>query len=287
MTPTRVLVLGGSGMVGSACVRVFSERFTEVHATVRDPVGSAAAGLSADLHGFDVWTDRVDDLLESVRPDAVVNAVGLVKQLREAARPRAAIRLNALFPHEVGEACEAAGARLVHVSTDCVFSGRLPLGIRYTEEHIPDPDDLYGRSKLLGEVGAPALTIRTSIIGRELERSSGLLEWFRGQGGGSVSGYTKAIFTGLTTVTLAGLVADLLEFHADLAGLYHVASDPISKYDLLARLRDVLGIDCDISPVQEPVINRALDGSRFAAETGLTVPGWEQMLAAFGDPIDA
>jgi dTDP-4-dehydrorhamnose reductase len=273
-------------MLGSACVRVFRERFGELHATVRSLDAPAAATLGAELHAFDVWWDNFEDLFASVRPDAVVNCIGLVKQLEEAKRPRAAIRLNALFPHEVAEVCGSAGARLLHVSTDCVFAGKLPLGQSYREDHVPDASDLYGLSKLLGEVSAPALTVRTSIIGPELERSSGLLEWFRRQEGGSVTGFTQAIFTGLTTTALAHLLADVLESQPHLAGLYHVAAEPISKYDLLLLLRETLGIDCEISPAEVPVINRALDGRQFVADSGLTVPSWEQMMTAYSEKID-
>lgn len=202
MMRQRALILGGTGMLGHACAAAFRSRL-DVHATVRDTASSVAAALDVPVRRFDAWTDDIDEVIQTTRPDVVVNCIGLVKQLREANRPRAAIRLNALFPHEVAEACAAHGARLIHVSTDCVFSGDLPLGSRYTEDAAPDPADLYGRSKLLGEVGAPCLTVRTSIIGPELERRSGLLEWFRAQHGGAATGYTRAVFSGVTTTTLA------------------------------------------------------------------------------------
>jgi dTDP-4-dehydrorhamnose reductase len=277
--PGRVLVLGGTGMLGHACVAGFEGRF-DVHATVRDRSVEAAHGLAAEVCQFDVWSNSVDALLEQVRPDVVVNCIGLVKQLDEANRPRAAVRLNALFPHELAEACAERGVRLIHISTDCVFSGNLPLGSRYREDASPDPTDLYGRSKLLGEVGAPGLTVRTSIIGPELERRSGLLEWFRAQDGGTVTGYTQAVFSGLTTAALAELLAEVIERHPDLHGLYHVAAEPITKYDLLLGLREALALDCEIEPAPEPVVNRALDGSRFTSETGIRIPSWDEMITA-------
>jgi dTDP-4-dehydrorhamnose reductase len=278
-----VLILGATGMLGHACVAVLRPRF-EVIGTVRDPDGASAAALDVPVARFDAWTDRVEDVIAAARPEVVVNCIGLVKQLPEAARPRAAIRLNALFPHEAAEACEAAGARLIHVSTDCVFSGRLPLGSAYAEDAAPDPEDLYGRSKLLGEVAEPALTIRTSLIGPELERRSGLLEWFRSQGGGTVTGYRRAIFSGLTTVAFAELLAALIARCPGLAGTYHVASEPISKYDLLVALRAALELECEIVGAEQPVINRVLDGRRFATETGLGVPTWERMLSGYREP---
>ena len=271
-------------MLGHACAAAFRSRL-DVHATVRDTASSVAAALDVPVRRFDAWTDDIDEVIQTTRPDVVVNCIGLVKQLREANRPRAAIRLNALFPHEVAEACAAHGARLIHVSTDCVFSGDLPLGSRYTEDAAPDPADLYGRSKLLGEVGAPCLTVRTSIIGPELERRSGLLEWFRAQHGGAATGYTRAVFSGVTTTTLAELLAAVIEHHPGVAGLYHIAAEPISKYDLLLLLRDALAIDCEITPAREPVVNRALDGRTFASETGLEVPSWQEMLTIYRESV--
>ena len=282
--PLRVLVAGGTGMLGHACVTAFAGRF-ELAATVRDPTSAAAASLGVALHPFDVWTGSAEELLADTKPDIVVNCIGLVKQLPEAQRPRAAVRVNALLPHELAEACEESGVRLIHISTDCVFSGELPLGQRYQETHSPDPVDLYGASKLLGEVSAPHLTIRTSIIGPELQRESGLLEWFRAQNGNAVSGYTRAVFSGVTTATLARLLAELIEEHADLAGLYHVAAEPIAKYDLLVALREVLELNCEINPVDEPTVNRALDPGRFMVATGLSLPSWPEMLHVYRSEV--
>jgi dTDP-4-dehydrorhamnose reductase len=284
MTPRRVLILGATGMLGHAGVAAFRSRF-EVHAAVRDVDRAAEAKLDAELHRFDAWSDEIDRLIGAVRPEIVINCIGLVKQLREAARPRSAIRINALFPHEVAEACESVGARFMHVSTDCVFSGQLPLGSGYTEDDKPDAVDLYGLSKLLGEVGAPSLTVRTSIIGPELGRRSGLLEWFREQDGGAITGYRRAIFSGLTTRALAELLVTVAERHPDLAGVYHIAAEPISKYDLLLLLRDALAIECEVSASEDPVINRALDGQRFATATGLRVPSWPEMIRPLKETV--
>jgi dTDP-4-dehydrorhamnose reductase len=152
---------------------------------------------------------------------------------------------------------------------------------------VPDARDLYGRTKLLGEVlEPPGLTLRTSIIGRELDRASGLMEWFAAQDGKPVNGFTNAIFSGLTTEALAGVIETLLLERPDLTGLYHVAAEPISKYDLLLRLRDVLGLECEIRAVGEPRINRALDGSRFRRKTGIDVPSWDEMLAQYEKESD-
>jgi len=278
---SRVLVMGGTGMLGHVAVGVLAEG-AEVVASVRDPETARRYDLPAQLVAFDAAQDDVRALLQRVRPDAVLNAIGLVKQLPAGQSPRTAIRINSLFPHELAEASAQIGARLIHVSTDCVFSGELPAPRRYTEDDVPDARDVYGRSKLLGEIlEPPGLTLRTSIIGHELQRSSGLLEWVAGSDGETRSGFRRAHFSGFTTLELSRIIRRVLAQHPDLSGLWHVAAAPIDKYDLLLRLRDVLGVQAEIVPRDAPVINRALDPSRFEQATGYRPPSWDQMLEEY------
>jgi dTDP-4-dehydrorhamnose reductase len=277
-----VLVLGATGMLGHVVVDHLGSAGFDVHASIRTRALADHLDPAVQLHEFDAPRDSVAELVKTVRPQAVVNCIGLVKQLEVASKPLPAISLNALFPHEAAAACELSGAQFIHISTDCVFSGSLPIGERYTEENTPDARDLYGLTKYLGEVGAPrSLTLRTSIIGWELERSNGLLEWFAAQDGGRVSGFTRAIFSGLTTRALARVIGWLITEHRELSGLYHVSSEPIDKYELLGALRGILALDVEIVPIDEPVINRALDPARLRHLTGLVVPSWEEMLAEY------
>jgi dTDP-4-dehydrorhamnose reductase len=267
-------------MLGHQVVRRFA-RDWDVHATVRDPARAEALRPAATLHAFDAHRpELLAPLLGVLLPDVVVNCIGIVKQLEEASRPLPAITLNALFPHQLAEACTDTGSRLFHVSTDCVFSGTLPPGDLYTEDSVSDAHDLYGRTKFLGEVAdGRALTLRTSIIGWELTRpTTGLVEWFAAQKGREVSGFTKAIFSGVTTATLANVIAQVAEEHPHLEGVYHVSAEPIDKFTLLSLVRDRLGLDVEIRPVDEPVVNRALDSSRFRAATGIEIPSWHTMI---------
>ena len=207
-----------------------------------------------------------------------INAVGIVKQRDEAKQAIPSIQLNALFPHILADLCDEVGARLIHVSTDCVFSGRRG---SYSEADIPDPVDLYGRTKLIGELSRPnCLTIRTSIVGWQLAGGSSLLEWFATQRSSSVKGYRNAIFSGLSTSVLATLIGDLIETRPDVNGLYHVASQPISKHDLLSRIADALDWqDIIIEPEEQFHCDRSLDGARFEAATGWRAPSWDEMIA--------
>src|SRR5918992_5632941 len=206
-----VLVLGATGMLGHQAVDVLAEEL-DVHGTARDPERAIGYGLAAPLHRFDAARpDELADLLAATGADVVLNCIGIVKQLDEASQPIPSIAINSLFPHQVAAICAARGARLIHVSTDCVFAGTLPPPARYTEEDLPDARDLYGLSKLLGEVTErEALTLRTSIIGWELERASGLLEWLAYRSGQTVRGFAGAWFSGLTTRALSRVIARVI-----------------------------------------------------------------------------
>jgi dTDP-4-dehydrorhamnose reductase len=275
---TRVLVLGGTGMLGHRVVHQFAGPH-EVHTTIRDADAATRAQLPAALHQLDVLdSDALHGVLERVAPAVVVNCVGIVKQLDAAKQAIPSIKINALFPHELAQACLRHDAWLVHVSTDCVFSGHLPFPQVYSEDDVADARDLYGRTKYLGEVGAPAITLRTSIIGPELEHGNGLFEWFRRQGDIEVSGFRNAWFSGLTTHTLADVIRSLVECHRGLGGVFHVSADPINKHDLLLALRDVLALPTTIRGVDTPRINRVLDSSRFRDATAIEIPGWGDML---------
>jgi dTDP-4-dehydrorhamnose reductase len=275
----RALVLGSSGMLGHKLLQVLSQRF-EAYGTTRAPepilerVAPQALGVLDGVSAEEL--NSVNDAFAATRPHVAINCIGIVKQLDEAKNPIASITVNSLFPHQLAEICRKHGARLVHVSTDCVFSGRQG---GYSEDDTPDPVDLYGRSKLLGESGEdPTLTIRTSIVGRELHGAHGLVEWFLAQGGGSVRGFRRAVFSGWSTEALAHALAEIVERHPELTGLWHVAAEPIAKYDLLCLLRDAFDLNVSIEPDNDFECDRSLDGSRFAAETGISAPAWPEMI---------
>ena len=276
----KILVLGASGMLGNAMIRVMSERADwQVYGTVRSESskrffsGSIAERL---LSGVDV--EQYDSLIQAfnrVRPDVVINCIGLIKQLADAEDPLHAIPINSLLPHRLSRLCELSGARLVHMSTDCVFSGDKG---GYRESDTSDAKDLYGRSKFLGEVAYPhTITLRTSIIGHELQSAHGLVEWFLLQQG-QCKGYTRTIFSGLPTVVLAQVVRDVLIPRADLHGVYHVAAQPISKYDLLKLIADIYGKSIEIAPDDRLVNDRSLNAERFRLATGYVASGWPDLV---------
>ena len=277
---TIVLVLGVSGMLGNAVLRVFGQ--SDDYSVVGSARSTAVLRLLPPelrehvICGVDVEnTDSLVKLFTLARPNVVINCIGLVKQLAEADDPLAAIPINSLLPHRLARLSDVAGARLIHMSTDCVFAGTRGM---YSEQDLPDAQDLYGRSKYLGELDYPhAVTLRTSIIGHELSGAHSLVGWFLAQQG-PVKGFARAIFSGLPTMELARVMRDFVIPNTDLQGLYHVSADPINKFDLLKLVAEVYGKSITITPDDTLVIDRSLDSSHFRKITGYQPPAWPELV---------
>ena len=278
--PIKLLVLGASGMLGNAVFRLFTEE--EGYSCVgtvrsersrrffpRDTHENLISGVDVEKH------DDLIRLFADIQPNLVVNCVGVVKQLSAADDPLIAIPINSLLPHQLAQLCAVANARLIHMSTDCVFSGKTGM---YTEEEAPDATDLYGQTKLLGEVKYPhTITIRTSIIGHELSGARSLINWFLAQEG-QTQGFTKAVFSGLPTVEIAGLIRDHVVPNKALHGLYHVSADPINKFDLLTLVAETYGKKIEIQPNDSVVIDRSLNSDLFRTKTGYTPASWPELV---------
>lgn len=275
----RILILGGDGMLGHQLLKSLSPRH-DVKVTLRQDLEACRyLGLftpSNAYTGIDVRSqERLIEVFADFRPDAVINAVGIVKQRPTAKESIPSLEINALLPHRLAVLCKAAGTRLVHLSTDCVFSGKTG---NYRDDDPADAEDLYGRSKFLGEVHEPhCITLRTSIIGFELSRKKSLLEWFLAQSG-TVKGFTQAIYTGFTTMEMSRVIEMLLMKYPDAHGVYQVSSEPISKYELLLLVRDRFGKQIEVLPDAELKCNRSLDSRKFRQAFGYMPPTWETMI---------
>lgn len=276
----KVLILGGSGMLGHKLWQTFTPRF-DTHVTFRgDFAAYAGFGIFDESRALgQVRAEEFESVARAVsvvQPEVVVNCIGIVKQDVGAKDPVTSITVNSLFPHRLSRLCRATNTRLIHLSTDCVFSGRTG---NYAETDSPDAEDLYGRTKLLGEVADEGcLTIRTSMIGRELQGVHGLLEWFLSQRGQRVRGFKRAIFSGFTTSALAELVGELVAQQPKMSGVWHVAAEPISKFDLLALINQTYGLDIEIEPDETFKCDRSLNSSRFNEATGIKAPAWREMI---------
>jgi dTDP-4-dehydrorhamnose reductase len=276
----KILILGATGMLGHKLMQVLSKKF-HVSGTVRGDTRTYAATpvfsgmtLLGNTRADEIAT--IQEAINIAAPDVVINCIGIVKQLPAAQNRLASISINALFPHQLAKICRNRNIRFIHVSTDCVFSGKRGC---YTEDDLSDADDLYGKTKFLGEVDYPGcLTLRTSIIGRELESSHGLIEWFLSQEGKTVYGYKKAIFSGLTTNAFSGIIGRIISDCPELRGVVQVASIPISKFDLLTLVKKTYGMNIDIRPDEMVFNNRSLNADKFRKETNIKIPSWEYMI---------
>lgn len=276
----KILILGANGMIGNAMLRVMAEHSEwKVQGTERSNFANVKlprALAKLVLSGIDLTNaDHLSRLFVDTCPNVVINCAGLTKHLPSGNDPIQALSVNALMPHRLASLCAVAGARLIHISTDCVFSGRKG---NYRESDQPDAEDVYGKTKHLGEVVGPnVLTLRTSTIGHEMNTKFGLLEWFLSKQG-DCKGFSKAIFSGLPTVVFARVVRDLVISRPDLCGLYHVSAKAINKFELLKLIANIYKKQIDITPDDSYVIDRSLDGALFSTLTGYNPPEWDELI---------
>jgi dTDP-4-dehydrorhamnose reductase len=276
----RILILGGGGMLGHELWRYLEKRH-EVWVTLRKDFhlykafglfDKAKTIIISDI----LRTELLNNAIQCSQPSTIINCVGVIKQVKESHDPIKSIEINSLFPHKLVQIATQHGIRVLHVSTDCVFSGRAG---NYTEDDISDAEDLYGRTKFLGEVNSPnALTLRTSIIGHELNSCYGLIEWFLSQEGHKIKGYKRAIYSGFTTLEMSRIIGLILECFPDLQGVWQVSSEPISKFELLGLAKQFYGWRGEIVPDEDFKCDRSLNSGRFRSKTNYVPPSWEGMI---------
>jgi dTDP-4-dehydrorhamnose reductase len=279
----RIVVVGGTGMLGHKMFQILRERFPGTICTtrvdVRKPPFDRVELLQGDdvIGGVDVMNySQLHSVLKEIRPDFTVNCVGIVKQRAEAHVAIPSIMINSLLPHKLAAFAAEWGGRVIHPSTDCVFDGKRG---GYLETDNSNAEDLYGRSKFLGELRcANGLTLRTSIIGRELTGHTSLLDWFLMQSGKTVRGFRRAIYSGVTTIELADVVTAIIRNSPQLHGLFQVVSQPISKYDLLCLVRDAYRLEVTIVPDDKEVSDRSMKGDEFRRATGYVAPPWTELI---------
>jgi len=276
----RIIVIGANGMLGGSIFRYFSqlENF-EVLGSVRNNAAAdllAKQGFRNVISGVDVRDHkRLHDVINEFKPNIVFNCVGLIKQLNDSKNPISAIEINALLPHRLASLAKQVSGKLIHFSTDCVFSGKKG---GYLETDTPDASDIYGRSKLLGEVDYDGhLTLRTSIIGHEIHSNLSLIDWFLSQSG-TVNGFSKAVFSGLPTCFVAEFCHKFIFEKTDLAGLYHLSVDPIDKFTLLSLVKEIYNHNINITEKSDFVIDRSLNSDRISNVTGFNSPSWPDLI---------
>ena len=281
-----VLILGASGMLGHILFKTLSRnKSLQVYGTTRQKSTKSlfctenAKNLLTNVNAENII--GLQSILQKIKPNLVINCIGLIKQLDAAEDVLQAIPINTLLPHQLAFLTQQINARLILMSTDCVFSGKKG---NYKETDSPDCTDLYGQSKLLGEIidQPHVLTIRTSIIGHELRGGHSLVNWFLNQKG-SATGYTKAIYSGLPTIELANIIQELVLSNPKLSGLYQISSEPISKFDLLSLIADTYNKKITLTKSNTPKIDRSLSYAKFKKQTGYKPKPWVQLIQEMHD----
>ena len=277
----NILIFGATGMLGHAVFRVLSnDKRLKVFGTIRSESSKNLfpTRLAENLiPNIDIESDEcLKKAFEISQPSVVINCIGIIKQLSDAKDVLKTVPINTLLPHRLAALSKQFGSRLILVSTDCVFSGSKG---NYLETDFPDCDDLYGRSKLLGEIADndQVLTIRTSIIGHELRGGHSLVNWFLSQTG-SAQGYAKAIFSGLPTNVLASIILDCIIHWPNLHGLFHISANPINKYELLKLISKTYGKPIDIFKNEEVQIDRSLSHHKFHKATKYQAQDWPTLI---------
>lgn len=277
----QILVLGGTGMLGHKMFQTLRARYEDTHVAVRGPLQRLASielfqkgNVITDLDAQDLTAVKL--MLHKHKPEVVVNCIGVIKQRGEANDFVTSLTVNSLLPHHLAKELAAWNGRLIHFSTDCVFSGKRG---DYTEGDASDAEDLYGKSKFLGEVTASnAVTLRTSMIGRELSHFQSLLEWFLRQQSHHVEGYKRAIYSGLTTNILSRIVGDIIQDSPDLSGLYQVTGHTINKFDLLTLIQQRFKLPVEVVPDEMVFCDRSMSGEKFKQATGFVAPSWPELI---------
>ena len=278
----KILILGSNGLVGNTITRYFFEKENyQTIAILRDCTKLKL--FHKKFHQKFLVIENILDyeetkkIIKSVKPDILINCLGITnKEMKiNPMQIEKFITINSLFPHWLQRLCSNIDARLIHFSTDCIFSGNKGF---YSENDIPDPPDIYGRSKLLGELNYEnTLTIRKSVIGHELASKKGLLEWFLAQNN-YVQGYKNVIFSGITVLELARLIDTYIIPRSDLKGILNISGQSISKFDLLKILANVYNKSIEIIPNESMNINRTLNGSQFNKLTGYRISSWSSLI---------
>ena len=276
----RALILGGDGMLGHKVWQVLKDNL-DVFLTIKSNFSKIQRFGIFDkertiCHIEALKFSVLEKIIRKLKPDVILNCIGIVKQREEVKEIIKSIEINALFPHKLSKLCNDINMRLIHISTDCVFSGEKG---NYTEQDYPDPVDLYGKTKLLGEVtSGEVLTLRISLIGHELKTRHGLVEWFLKQEGKTIKGYTKAIYSGFPTVVFCDILKDIIIKYRNLKGLYHLASKPIDKCSLLCLIKSIYNLDIKIEKYDKFICDRSLNYNTFRETTGFKPISWEKMI---------
>lgn len=272
----KVLILGVNGMLGFTLLNhlntkknIFLSGTTKDKKFNKNLPNKIYKDINAE--NFSLLKKKI----KLITPDVVINCIGIVRSEVKKNNIKKVIKINAELPNFLNQISNRYNFRLVHISTDCVFSGKKG---GYLEKNLPDPTDFYGKSKLMGEFNSNNnIIIRTSIIGHETKHKRGLLEWFLKQKS-SVSGFSRAYFSGLTTLELSKIIFEKILFNNELTGLYHVSGKRINKYNLLKKIKKIYNKKIEIKKDTKFKIDRSLDCTKLKKRTNYKIKSWDKMI---------
>ena len=277
----RIIILGASGLIGHKLLQKLSNDF-DVYATLHR--SKESYGLMPLFSGQNIIDEvdvsdfeNVSAILHSVNPNVILNCIGITPRKDEINNLYKVIKINSLFPHQLANWAKVNNKRVIHFSTDCVFNGSTG---NYTENSLTTAEDVYGRTKALGEINySHTLTIRSSFIGQELFGKTELLDWFLNQEGKRINGFTNTLYSGVSTNFMTHVVKTIILNAPELSGLYQLAPDkPISKYELLCIAKRAFDVNIEIIPENEYVHTPTLNGSKLKDNIKINVPSWKEMM---------
>ncbi len=275
----KVLILGVDGMIGHKIAHYLEDHF-DLTGTSRKKLSGLDIGLKKiRIINIDLFYNDYKKLLKENNPDIIINSAGITTRRGIDQRLDEARYINNLLPISLAHWVKKHNKKLIHFSTDCVFSGKKG---NYLDEDIPDAEDLYGKLKGMGEVhNSNTLIIRCSMIGREIFNHTELFEWLNSMKDKQVEGFSNVIFSGVTTSWMGNTLNDILKHNFDLSGIYNISSQPISKYDLITKLSRAFNLNIDIIKNINIKSNKVLNSKKFTEITGINCPSWDTLIDQF------
>jgi dTDP-4-dehydrorhamnose reductase len=274
----RILILGADGMIGHKIAQSLED--FELILASRKSISSKSIGIiNGKMVLHNLITDSLDLLLDNTTPDIIINCAGITTRRGVEDNIVNTELLNSDLPHKLDSWANLNSKKLIHFSTDCVFSGNRG---NYLDNDFADAEDIYGKSKALGEVNSPnTLTIRCSMIGRELYNFTELFEWLKKNKNKKIEGYSKVFYSGITTVRMGKILNQILNKNLNLSGIYNISSTPISKFDLLVKLSKAFNLNVDIKQNKNNKSNKVLISEKFTEITGIYPPNWDDLISEF------
>ena len=271
-------------MIGHKIAQVLQLK-NEVIGTSRKKISHRVLGINkTKIFYKDFVIDDNLNFISEIMPDIIINCVGVTTRRINNKNINHLSFINSILPKLINDWSIENSKKMIHMSTDCVFSG---IKGDYLDDAIPDADDSYGSSKAKGEIkNNKTLTLRSSMIGREIYNHTELFEWLLKNKKGKIEGYDNVIYSGITTIRMAKIIDFILSNNLDLSGIYNIGSIAISKYELLKMFNNAFDLQIDIKKITQIKSNKVLISKKFTEITGLKTPNWNDLISEFKEDCE-